>query len=98
MSETLHIYTRVSTSAQEDDGTSLDTQRQMGEKRAAELKMKARLWNEGGQSSKHDDLGNRPVLASLITEIESGKVKHLWVFNTDRLSRNDDGITLRTNY
>lgn len=89
MSEILHIYTRVSTSAQEDDGTSLDTQRQLGEKRAGELKMKAQVWNEGGQSSKHDDLGNRPVLASLITEIESGKVKHLWVFNTDRLSRND---------
>ena len=52
--------------------------------------MEPKVWNEGGQSSKHDDLANRPVLASLLTEIEQGKVKHLWVFNTDRLSRNEN--------
>ena len=47
-----------------------------------------RLWNEGGQSSSFDDLKNRPVLVSLLTLIESGTVKHLFVYNTDRLSRN----------
>ncbi len=90
MSEILHIYTRVSTSAQEDDGTSLDTQRDLGTKKAKDLGMLPRVWNEGGQSSKHDDLGNRPVLAALLTEIEAGKAKHIWVFNTDRLSRNEN--------
>ena len=30
MKETLHIYTRVSTTVQEDDGTSLSTQKELG--------------------------------------------------------------------
>ncbi len=74
MSEILHIYTRVSTSAQEDDGTSLETQRKLGTKQAKDLGMQAKVWNEGGQSSKHDDLGNRSVLAALLTEIEAGNL------------------------
>ena len=39
MTETLHIYTRVSTRIQED-GTSLDTQRDLGKKKAKESKAK----------------------------------------------------------
>ena len=87
--DTLHVYARVSSSAQEEDGTSLDTQKQMGIDRAKALGMKAKVWNEGGQSSKGDDLLNRPELATILTQIESGEIKHLWVFNTDRLSRNE---------
>jgi DNA invertase Pin-like site-specific DNA recombinase len=108
MKETLHIYTRVSSASQEEDGTSLDSQKQLGERKAAELGYDYRLWNEGGQSSFHDDLNNRPVLVSLLTLIESGSVKHLFVYNTDRLSRNQQtwavirykllkhGVTLHT--
>jgi DNA invertase Pin-like site-specific DNA recombinase len=88
MKETLHIYTRVSSTAQQEDGTSLDSQRQLGIRRAEELGFEPRLWNEGGQSSSFDDLKNRPVLVSLLTLIESGTVKNLFVYNTDRLSRN----------
>lgn len=51
--------------------------------------MEPKVWNEGGQSSRHDDLDNRPVLVSLLAAVDSGDVKHIWVFNTDRLSRND---------
>ncbi|MFM7008130.1 MAG: recombinase family protein, partial [Betaproteobacteria bacterium] len=35
-----------------------------------------------------DDLNNRPVLLSLLALIESAAVKHLFVYNADRLSRN----------
>ena len=86
--ETLHIYTRVSTTAQEEGGTSLETQKELGIKRAKSLGFKHRVWNEGGQSSSHDDLENRPVLVELLSLIDEGEVKHLYVFNTDRLSRN----------
>lgn len=86
--ETLHIYTRVSTTAQEEGGTSLETQKELGIKRAKSLGFKNRVWNEGGQSSSHDDLDNRPVLVELLSLIDEGEVKHLYVFNTDRLSRN----------
>ncbi len=88
MSDTLHIYTRVSTTAQEQDGTSLDSQQELGKNLAKQLGLKYRVWNEGGQSSSKDDLDNRPVLVDLLSSVDSGDVNHLYVFNTDRLSRN----------
>ena len=86
--QVLHIYTRVSTSVQEDDGTSLDTQRELGIDRSNILEMDYRVWNEGSQSSSKDDLSNRPVLTELLEKVQDGEVKHLYVWNTDRLSRN----------
>lgn len=92
--ETLHIYTRVSTQAQQDDGTSLESQKELGIKKAKELGYANKVWNEGGASSHYEDLQNRPILLSLLSEINDGKVGHLWVFNNDRLSRND--VTAQT--
>ena len=46
---TLHIYTRVSTVVQETDGTSLDTQQELGIKKAKELGFKPKVWNEGAK-------------------------------------------------
>jgi len=88
MIKTLHIYTRVSSVVQEEDGTSLDTQSEMGIKKANELGFQYKVWNEGGKSSKYEDLDNRPVLRKLMLSIDEGSVDHLFVFNTDRLSRN----------
>lgn len=85
----LHIYTRVSTATQEDEGSSLDTQTSLGVEKANALGMEHVVWNEGGQSSAGDDLSSRPVLRSLLSAIEEGQVEHLFVYNTDRLSRND---------
>ena len=90
MKETLHIYTRVSTRVQDDEGTSLATQKELGIKKSKELKLQNKVWNEGAASSHHEDLANRPVLVQLLQEIEQGRVKHLFVFNNDRLSRNED--------
>lgn len=89
MINTLHIYTRVSTTVQEEMGSSLDTQKELGISKSKNLGYEYRVWNEGGQSSSKDDLENRPVLVDLLKEIDEGNVKHLFVFNTDRLSRND---------
>ena len=108
MDTILHIYTRVSSSVQEEEGTSLDNQKNYGIKKAEELGIPFKVWNEGGQSSFHDDLDNRPVLVSLLGEIEEGNIKNLFVYNTDRLSRNQktwgmirykllsSGVTLHT--
>ncbi len=89
MSNILHIYSRVSTSVQEEEGTSLETQKELGILKSKELGLGYKVWNEGGQSSSKDDLLNRPVLTKLLELVESGEVKHLFVFNTDRLSRNE---------
>ena len=94
MTNTLHIYTRVSTRIQDTDGTSLDTQKKIGITKSEEMGFGHKIWNEGGASSHHEDLENRPVLMKLLSEVESGSVKHLFVFNNDRLSRNE--ITQQT--
>ena len=90
MTDTLHIYTRVSTRVQDEEGTSLTTQKELGIAKSKELKLKHKVWNEGAASSHHEDLLNRPVLAQLLLDMERGEIKHLFVFNNDRLSRNED--------
>jgi len=85
--EILHIYTRVSTGIQEEEGTSLDTQLEEGIKRSKKLDMGYKHWNEGGQSGSKDDLSNRPVLVEILNQIDNGVINHLYVWNTDRLSR-----------
>ncbi len=89
VTEILHIYSRVSTSVQELEGTSIDTQKEIGIKKSKELGFRYQVWDEGGQSSSKDDLLNRPVLTKLLDSVNKGQVKHLFVFNTDRLSRNE---------
>lgn len=89
LSEVLHIYTRVSTIVQADEGMSLDIQRELGIKRASELGFSYKLWDEGGKSSNHEELDKRPKLSQLFNEIKRGAVKHLFVYDQSRLSRND---------
>ena len=45
--------------------------------KSKDLGMKYKLWNEGAQSSRHEDLLNRPKIRELVYEIETGKVKHI---------------------
>ncbi len=87
--QTLHIYIRVSTAAQAEQGTSLESQRDLGIKKAEQLGFGHRVWDEGGKSSHHEDIADRPVLSALFTALKEGSVKHLWVYDQSRLSRND---------
>ena len=89
-SETLHIYTRVSTAAQRDEGTSLQTQLEQGKNKAKQLGLAVKHWDEGGKSSHHEELADRPKLAALYQAIKDGDVKHLFVYDQSRLSRNDN--------
>ncbi len=109
LQETLHVYTRVSTLRQKEEGSSLETQLALGTKRSKELGYKVEHWNEGDASSHHENIADRPILARLFAQIEAGNVKHLWVYDQSRLSRNDQvastlryacqkkGVTLYTN-
>jgi len=91
---TLHIYTRVSTAVQADEGMSLETQRELGIKRAKELGFKYEVWNEGGRSSNHEGVDKRPVLSQVYAKIKSGEIKHFFVYDQSRLSRNDEVSSL----
>ena len=86
---TLHIYTRVSTAAQAEQGTSLESQHDLGVKKAKELGFNFKVWNEGGRSSHHEDIAVRPELNALYVAMKAGQVKHLWIYDQSRLSRND---------
>jgi DNA invertase Pin-like site-specific DNA recombinase len=88
MNNVLHIYTRVSSAAQED-GTSLETQKDLGIKKSKDLGMAYKIWNEGAASSHDENLANRPKINELLVDVENGNIKHLFVYNNDRLSRND---------
>lgn len=57
MKEILHIYIRVSSAVQEE-GTSLETQKELGIVKSKELGMKYQIWNEGAASSHHENLAN----------------------------------------
>ena len=87
--DVLHIYTRVSSLAQADSGTSLETQLEIGTKRAKALGFNLRHWNEGGKSSHHENIQDRPVLFEMYEAIKSGEIKHLWIYDQSRISRND---------
>lgn len=85
----LHIYTRVSTVTQADHGTSLQTQLDLGKRKARQLGMGYKHWDEGGKSSNHEEIADRPVLAELVMRIREGEVKHLYVYDQSRISRTD---------
>jgi site-specific DNA recombinase len=88
LKQTLHLYLRVSTSIQETKGTSLKSQKDAGIALAKRLDMDFQIHNEGGKSSAKDDLNNRPVMLELLRLMDAGVVKNIYVWNTDRLSRN----------
>ena len=92
MAQTLHIYTRISTESQTEGG-SLDAQRESGIAKAKQLGMDYKVWDEGVASSSKDNLLNRPVLRETLQKIEDGEVKHLFVWNTDRLARDERVMT-----
>ena len=90
MKDTLHIYTRVSTGVQEEKGTSLSSQKEGGISYSNKHGFKYKVWNEGSQSSSKDDLDNGPVLTQLLHEVDEGNIKHIYVYNPERLSHNQN--------
>ena len=91
---TLHIYTRVSTVSQENDGTSLDSQLKLGREKAKFLGMNYEHHNEKSASSSKEDLENRPVIKELLARVTDGEIKNIYVYSIDRLSRNTTTSTI----
>lgn len=89
MKETLHIYLRVSSSSQEEDGYGLETQRKVGLELAQKNGFLSELHEEGAASSSLENLSNRPVMSALLSRIEKGEIRHLYAYAPDRLSRNE---------
>ena len=86
----LHIYLRVSSETQQTDGFGLENQKEVGLRVSKKLGMNPIIWDEGSKSSHTDDIEERPKLNELMFNINDGNVKNVWVFNNDRLSRNEN--------
>lgn len=89
LQEKLHIYIRVSSDTQSTDGFGLENQRDLGLNICDQKGWEPILYDEGSKSSSNDDLTNRPQMLRLLDEIDQGNVKYVWVYEIDRLSRND---------
>ena len=76
MKNTLGILTRVSSKPQETDGTSLEVQKQLGEKCSKKLGLEPMIFNEGSQSSYNVEINQRPILVELL---EKSKRKMVFV-------------------
>ena len=88
--ENLHIYLRVSSETQMTDGFGLENQKEVGIKLCEKFGMNPILHNEGSKSSHTDNIEDRPILSQLMMKVEEGEVKNLYVYNNDRLSRNEN--------
>ena len=95
----LHIYLRVSTTNQFEDGFGLESQLEEGKKVGKSLGLEIVEWNEEDASSSSEEITDRPILTQLMDLVEKGEVKNIYSFNFDRLSRNRiTGAILRTKF
>lgn len=97
MKEVLYIYTRVSTTSQKDEGTSLDEQKRLGIAKAKELGMDYEVHEEGAKSGSGENINDREVISNLLSLVNQGHVNHLYVYHQDRLSR-ESYVSARINY
>jgi site-specific DNA recombinase len=86
--KTLYIYCRVSTTKQDEDGISLDVQKENGLKVSKRLGLKPISIKEQGSGLK-PYIDERPLFSELMDNVVDGKVKHLWIDEDTRLTRND---------
>jgi site-specific DNA recombinase len=97
INNTLFIYCRVSTSGQEQDGSSLGIQKDRGIKLSKKMNLSPVVIQEQGSGMKPyiphtDEKGKkwgRPLFTELMDELEDGKIKNVWVDEDTRLTRFD---------
>ena len=86
--KTLYIYCRVSTSGQEQDGSSLEVQKERGIKLSKKLNLSPVVIQEQGSGMK-PYLETRKKFTELMDGVEDGVVKNVWIDEDTRLTRLD---------
>ena len=92
--KTLHIYTRVSSDPQAEEGTSLVEQKKLGIRTAESRGMEYVIWEEGAASSHNEGFSGRPQFLELLARVKGGEVRHIFVSDLNRLSRNKNNSHL----
>jgi len=85
MTNKLHIYLRVSSAVQMEDGFGIENQKELGLKVSKIQNMEPIIHNEGSKSSHSDTLSQRPTFRNLLLKIEEGEVQNIGVYQIDRL-------------
>lgn len=88
MEKTLGIYARQS--REKETTGSIDDQILQGQKKAVELSMIPKIYTDRGQSAAYDTLDNRPQFLQLLSDVESGLIDAIYVYDESRLTRNQD--------
>ena len=86
--ETLYIYCRVSTTKQDEDGQSLNVQEERGLKVSKRLGISPIVIKEQGSGLK-PYIEERPLFTKLMDNVVDGNIKHFWIDEDTRLTRND---------
>lgn len=83
----LHIYARVSPGKQLKEHY-LDLQVEKGIEKAKALGYSYQVYREDGKSANEGYKMSQPVLANILRKVELGEVHHIFVTDSDRLTRN----------
>ena len=87
--KTLYIYCRISTRGQDKDGVSLEVQEERGLKVSKQLGLSPVVIKEQGSGLK-PYIEERPLFTDLMDYVVDGKIKHFWIDEDTRLTRNKD--------
>ena len=100
--EKLFCYLRVSTKSQEEEGSSIENQRHIGQTLCDKLGMEYVELNEGGftsmvRSEEHLIKSPRPKFEELKQGIKIGRITNVWYYSRSRYCRDEieDGLTRR---
>jgi len=86
--KTLYIYCRVSDKSKTNDGVSLSVQSDRGREVSKILGLSPIVIEEQGSGLK-PYLEERPLFTELMDNVVDGYVKHIWIDEETRLTRND---------
>lgn len=86
----LAIYCRISGKKAEGKDTSIDIQKLEGEKLAAKLGLKFRVYIDKGISGTKENVSDRPAFAEMLYDMSKNIVTHVYALNQARLERNPD--------
>ena len=102
LKDSVIVYCRVSTVQQRDENNSLENQMKYGIEyyKKSNIEYKNILVfkeTKSGDDYDKEDLVKREMLSFLLSKVDKKLVKHLWIHNLDRLSRNSQSFGLMIN-
>lgn len=84
----LGIYCRISKLKEDGKDRSIDDQKRLGVEKADSLGMEYKVYIDEGITATGNSISERPNLVKLIQDVESNKIRDVFILDESRLSRN----------